>query len=254
MIRRIGLAALGAAALAMGQAATAQEEPALLDGHFSFDSFFGTIDKADAQKGLQIYKEVCSTCHALKELSYRDIEELGYSEEQAKSFASDYKVADVKDDGSPTERPALPADRFVHPFPNDQAARAANNGAAPPDLALIVKARNGGANYVYSILQGYGATPSGVTVNPGMNYNKFFAAGNFQIAMPQPLTDGAVTFADGSKNDLQHEAYYIATFLEWASNPELNERKQLGVKVLIFLVVMTGILFAAKRKIWEKLH
>jgi ubiquinol-cytochrome c reductase cytochrome c1 subunit len=252
MMRRFAFAVAASAALSVAPAAFAEEGPALLDGKFSFDSMLGTIDMASAQRGLQIYTEVCSTCHALKELSYRNIAELGYTEEQVKAYASQHKVPDLKDDGTPMERPAVPSDRFVHPFPNDLAARAANNGALPPDLALIVKARHGGADYVYSLLQGYQDPPAGMKMNEGMNYNKFFP-GN-QIAMPQPLTDGAVKYADGTKATLEQEAHDVTTFLEWAAEPELNERKQLGVKVLIFLVVMAGILYVAKRKVWHDVH
>jgi len=256
MIRRIAIAALMLAALSAAPASRAQDEqgPPLLDGQFSFDSFFGTIDLPAAQRGLQIYTEVCSTCHALDELSYHDIEGLGYSEEQAKSYAANFKVADIKDDGSPTQRTALPSDKFVHPFPNEAAARSANNGAVPPDLALVVKARKGGANYVYSLLQGFSDPPAGMKMNAGMNYNKYFTAGSGQIAMPQPLQDASVTYADKSPNDLKSEAHDVVTFLEWAANPELNARKQMGVKVLIFLVVMTGILYFAKRGIWHDVH
>jgi len=254
MIRRMALAALALATLST--AALAQEEGSapLLDGKFSFDSFFGTIDLAAAQRGLQLYTEVCSTCHALDELSYRDIGELGYTEAEVKAYAAQFKVPDVKDDGTPTERPARPSDPFVHPFPNEKAARSANNGAAPPDLALIVKARKGGADYVYSLMQGFGDPPAGMKMNAGMNYNKYFAAGGGQIAMPQPLQDDSVKYADGTKATLEQEAHDVATFLEWAANPELNARKQMGVKVLIFLVVLTGILYVAKRRIWHDVH
>jgi ubiquinol-cytochrome c reductase cytochrome c1 subunit len=255
MIRRFALAAVAVVALSAGSSSLAEEAaPKLLDGHFSFDTMLGTIDLAAAQRGLQIYKEVCSACHALEELSYRNIAELGYTEDQVKAFAADYKVADLKDDGTPTERPAKPSDRFVKPFPNVLAARAANNGALPPDLALIVKARKGGANYVYSLLQGYEDPPADFKMNDGMNYNKMYAAGNHQIAMPQPLQDGSVTYADGSPNDLAHEAHDVATFLEWAANPDLNERKQMGFKVLVFLVVMSVVLYFGKIRIWRDVH
>lgn len=256
MFRLTALAALAFAALSAAPLALAEEEaaPPLLDGKFSFDSFFGTIDLAAAQRGLQIYTEVCSTCHAVDELSYRDIAELGYTEDQVKAYAAKFKVPDLKDDGTPTERPARPSDRFIRPFPNELAARNANNGALPPDLALIVKARKGGANYVHSLLQGFEDPPAGMKMNAGMSYNKYYTAGAHQIAMPQPLQDGSVTFADGSPNDLAHEAYDVVTFLEWAANPELNVRKQMGVKVLIFLVVLTGILYVAKRRIWHDVH
>ena len=241
-----------AAPVAHAQEAAA--EPALLKGDWSFDGIFGTIDKASAQRGLQIYKEVCSTCHGLYEMSYRNIAALGYSEEQTKNFAAQFEVADTNDDGAPIQRPAKPSDKFVRPFPNEKAARAANNGAYPPDLALIEKSREGGADYVYSLLQGYKDAPADVKLSDGQYYNIYFTAGGEKIGMPQPLTDGAVTFADGAPNDLKSEAHDIATFLAWAAEPEQDARKRLGARVMLFLIVLTGALYYPKRKIWAKVH
>jgi ubiquinol-cytochrome c reductase cytochrome c1 subunit len=259
MIRRL---VLGAAAIALGSIAVPSllassahaedEAPALLDAGFTFRGAFGTIDKASAQRGLQIYKEVCSNCHGLYELSYRNIAALGYTEDQVKAFAAEYEVDDLDDKGQPVKRPARPSDRFVRPFPNEIAARDANNGALPPDLGLIAKARKGGPDYVYSLVQGYGTPPADLKMNEGMNYNKFFPG--HQIAMPQPLTDGAVTFADGTPNTLQQEAKDIATFLEWAAEPEADERKEMGWRVVLFLVPLTGLLYAVKRRVWADLH
>jgi ubiquinol-cytochrome c reductase cytochrome c1 subunit len=254
MIRRYIIAATVVAALLVAPSLHAEDaEPApLKNGNFSFDRPLGQIDKAAAQRGLQIYKEVCSACHGLYELSYRNIEELGYTPDQAKAFAADYKVPDLNDQGEPTERTALPSDKFVRPFPNFKAARAANNGALPPDLALIAKSRKGGATYPYSLLQGYRDPPADVKMGDGMYYNIYFPG--HQIAMPPPLADGVVTFADGSPNDLDHEAHDVATFLEWAANPEIDERKQMGVKVVLFLVVLSVVLYLGKRYIWRDVH
>jgi ubiquinol-cytochrome c reductase cytochrome c1 subunit len=259
MIRRM---VFGATALALGviavsslvaPAAQAEEGQApLLDAGFGFRGPFGTLDKASAQRGLQIYKEVCSNCHGLYELSYRNIAALGYTADEVKAFAADSQVDDLDDKGQPVKRKARPSDRFVRPFPNDAAAREANNGALPPDLALIAKSRKGGPDYVYSLLQGYGPTPAGVTMGDGLNYNKFFPG--HQIAMPQPLTDGAVTFADGTPNTLAQEAKDIATFLEWAAEPEADQRKEMGWWVVLFLVPLTGLLYAVKRRVWADLH
>jgi ubiquinol-cytochrome c reductase cytochrome c1 subunit len=259
MIRRL---VLGAAAIALGSiaapslfapAAYAEEEsPALLDAGFSFRGAFGTIDKASAQRGLQIYKEVCSNCHGLYEQSYRNIGALGYNEDEVKSFAAQYQVPDFDDKGQPVQRKALPSDRFIRPFPNEAAAREANNGALPPDLGLIAKSRKGGPDYVYSLLQGYGTPPADLKMGDGMNYNKFFPG--HQIAMPQPLTDGAVTFADGTPNTLQQEAKDISTFLELMAEPEADERKQMGWKVVLFLIPLTILLYAVKRRVWADLH
>jgi ubiquinol-cytochrome c reductase cytochrome c1 subunit len=238
----------------VAQAQEAAAEVPLLKGDWSFDSMFGTIDMKAAQHGLQIYKEVCSNCHGLYEMSYRNIAALGYSEEQVKNFAAQYQVNDIGDDGSVIQRPAKPSDKFVRPFPNEKAARAANNGAYPPDLALIEKSREGGANYVFSILQGYKDAPADVKLADGQYYNIYFAAGGQKIGMPQPLTDGAVTFDNGDPNDLKSEAHDVATFLAWAAEPEQDARKRLGVKVMLFLIVLTGALYYSKRKIWAKVH
>jgi ubiquinol-cytochrome c reductase cytochrome c1 subunit len=256
MVRRIVTAAAALFALSAASVGLGAEEAALplLDGKFSFDTTFGTIDMAAAQRGLQIYTEICSNCHMLKELSYRNIAELGYTEDQVKAYAANYKVPDLKDDGTVIQRTAKPSDKFVHPFPNDLAARAANNGALPPDLALIVKSRKGGANYVYSLMQGYEDPPADVKMNDGAYYNKYFVAGAHQIGMPQPLQDDAVKYADGSKADLASEAHDVATFLEWAANPELNQRKQMGIQVLIYLFILTVVLYIAKRIIWRNAH
>ena len=241
-----------AAPVAHAQEAAA--EVPLLKGDWSFDGIFGTIDKQSAQRGLQIYKEVCSNCHGLYEMSYRNIAALGYSDEQVKNFAAQYQVADTNDDGAVIQRPAKPSDKFVRPFPNEKAARAANNGAYPPDLALIEKSREGGADYVYSLLQGYKDAPADVKLADGQYYNIYFSAGGQKIGMPQPLTDGAVTFADGAPNDLKSEAHDIATFLAWAAEPEQDARKRMGAKVMLFLIVLTGALYYSKRKIWAKVH
>jgi ubiquinol-cytochrome c reductase cytochrome c1 subunit len=262
MIRRFLLGAAIAVTAAVtlplvAPVAHAQEaaaEPELLKGDWSFSGIFGTIDKASAQRGLQIYKEVCSNCHGLYEMSYRNIGGLGYSEAQVTNFAAQFQVADTNDDGAEVQRPAKPSDRFIRPFPNEKAARAANNGANPPDLALIVKAREGGVNYVYSLLQGYKEAPADVKLADGQYYNAYFAAGGQKIGMPQPLTDGAVTFADGAPNDLKSEAHDVATFLAWAAEPEQDARKRLGVRVMLFLIVLTGALYYAKRKIWADVH
>jgi ubiquinol-cytochrome c reductase cytochrome c1 subunit len=150
------------------------------------------------------------------------------------------------------QRPARPSDHFVPAFPNDQANRAAHNGALPPDQSLIVKAREGGANYVYGILTGYKDPPASDKVPDGMYYNIYFPG--HHIAMPPPLSDDVVTYGDGTKASLQQEAHDVVTFLEWAAEPRLEERKHTGAKVVIFLLVMTGVLYAAKRKIWAEVH
>ena len=214
---------------------------------------FGTYDRAALQRGFQVYKEVCSVCHSMKLLSYRDLRALGFSEPEVKALAANVTVHDgPNDNGDMFDRPGRPSDFFVSPFPNDQAARAANKGALPPDLSLIIKARHGGEDYVYSILTGFGQTPpAGEAMMPGMNYNPYFAG--HQIAMPPPLKDDSVTYADGTKATTAQEAKDVAQFLAWASEPTMEVRKQTGLKVLIFLAVFAGIMFAVKKKVWSKI-
>lgn len=250
--RSILTASVLVAGLAFAGAAGAQESDPLLQGHWSFSGPFGTFDRASAQRGFQVYKEVCSNCHSLDQAYYRNLEGIGLSPAQVKAVAAQYKVPVVADDGTMTTRPALPSDHFVPPFPNDNAARAANNGALPPDQSLLEKAREGGPNYIYSILQGYTEPPAGVKMGSGLYYNKYFPG--HQIAMPQPLQDGQVTYTDGTKNTLQQEAHDITVFLTYIANPEMEQRKRIGVKVVIFLLLMTGLTYAVKRKVWADVH
>ena len=240
------------AGLAAASAARAED---LLNPHWTFTGPFGTFDRAAAQRGFQVYKEVCSTCHALSLLYYRNLTALGFTEDEVKAIAAGYKVQDgPNDQGEMFERPARPSDPFVKPFANEKAARASNNGAYPPDLSLITKAREGGPDYVYSILNGYGDMPQGFKLSEGMNYNKYFAAGEHQIAMPQPLQPNQVTYADGTPSTLPQEAHDVVTFLAWASEPELEARHRIGLESMIFLVLLTVLLYAVKRKVWASIH
>ncbi len=230
-----------------------EEHIELMKQSWSFDGLFGTFDRAAAQRGFQVYNEVCKTCHALSLVAYRNLGALGFSEDEVKAIAAEAKVQDgPNDQGEMFERPGRPSDKFVKPFPNEKAARAGNNGAYPPDLSLITKARAGGSNYVFSILNGYGDAPPGVTIGDGMNYNKYFAG--HQIAMPQPLQPNQLTYSDGTAASLQQEAHDVVTFLTWAAEPELEARKRIGLEAILFLIVMTAMLYAAKRKIWAAVH
>jgi len=187
-------------------------------------------------------------------LSYRNLADIGLSELEVKATAAEYTVMDgPNDEGEMFERPALPSDRFKAPFLNEQAARASNGGALPPDLSLMVKARHDGANYVYGLLTGYAEPPKDMKLNAGMNYNKYFAG--HQIAMPPPLTgEGQVTYADGTKVTVEQMAHDVTTFLTWAAEPKMEARKQMGVKVILFLIVFAGIMYAVKRKLWRGLE
>lgn len=236
-------------------AALAQEEtePPLPNPGWSFTGIFGTYDRAALQRGFEIYDQVCSNCHSMNLLHYRDLAALGYDEAEVKAIAAQKQVtAGPNDKGDMFQRPAQPQDAFVAPYPNDQAARAAHNGALPPDLSDIVKARHGGVDYVYGILTGFSEPPPNFKLNDGMSYDKYFPG--HQIAMPQPLQDNSVTYADGTPATLPQEAHDVVTFLAWASDPNMEARKETGAKVMLFLLVMAGVMYAAKRKIWSRLY
>ena len=232
--------------------AAAEDEIVLNKQNWSFNGPFGTFDKAAVQRGFQVYKEVCSACHSMKLAYYRDLKGAGLTDDQIKSIAAEVTMPTIGDDGQPAERPGLPSDHFKSPFPNDLAARAANNGALPPDQTLLVNAREGGPDYIYSLLTGYGEPPKGMKMGDGMNYNKVMP-GN-QIAMAAPLTDNRVEYADGTKATLEQEARDVTTFLTYIANPETEARKRLGIRVLIFLAALTCVTYAVKRQVWSDVH
>jgi len=232
---------------------SAAEAPKPPAQKWSFDGPFGTFDAASRQRGFQVYRDVCSACHGLKQVYYRHLRDIGFSEDEVKAIAAAVEVTDGPNDaGDMFQRPARPSDRFKSPFANENAARAGNNGAYPVDLSLVVKARVGGADYLYALLTGYSDPPAGVKLNEGMHFNKFFP-GN-QIAMPQPINADQVTYADGTKATVEQMAKDVTTFLAWAAEPELEARKRLGMKVVIFLIVLSALLFAVKRKVWANIH
>lgn len=243
-------AAIGLVAAVPVRAAVENMEPP--ERNWSFNGPFGTVDKASAQRGYQVFHDVCSNCHSLRQGFLRNLMGLGLSEAQVKAIAASTDVADIGDDGQPITRPGVPSDRFKSPFPNERAARAAMNGALPPDLSVIIKAREGGADYVYALLTGYGEPPPGMKMGDGMNYNRWFPG--HQIAMAQPLTDGRVEYPDGTKATMQQEAQDVVQFLTYIANPEMEERKRIGVRIMLFLAFMTGLTYAVKREIWSKLH
>lgn len=218
-----------------------------------FDGITGHVDKPAAQRGFQIYKEVCAACHGLSRVAFRSLSDIGFTEAEIKALAANYQIKDgPNDDGEMFERPGKPSDYFPPPYPNEQAARAAQNGAYPPDLSLIVKARAAGANYLYSLLIGYAAAPAGMHLGDGMSYNPYFPGG--QIAMPAPLSDGQVTYEDGTAASLDQMAHDVTVFLQWAAEPEMEARKQMGIKVLMYLFIFTAFMYVAKRKLWRKIH
>jgi ubiquinol-cytochrome c reductase cytochrome c1 subunit len=257
-MRRLSLAGAGlSAALALFTLSSARAEEGetpLPKVNWSFAGPFGTFDKASAQRGFQVYNEVCSACHSMRLMSYRNLEAIGLSAAQVKAIAASKTVPGPEDDdGKPTTRPGLPSDHFVSPFPNDKAARAANNGALPPDQSLIEKARAGGATYIYALVaKGYVDPPPGVKVPDGLYYNKYFPGHN--IHMPPPLSDGSVTYADGTKATIDQEAHDVATFLTFASNPEMDQRKHLGIRIVGFVFALGCVTYGAKRKLWKDVH
>jgi ubiquinol-cytochrome c reductase cytochrome c1 subunit len=251
VLAAMALVVLSIAPLSAG---AADESPPLPHQSWSFDGVFGTYDRAAQQRGFQVYKEVCSTCHPVKHLYFRDLADIGYSEDEVKAIASTYQVTNEQpdDQGQMYQRPGRPSDPIPGPFPNDQAARAANNGALPPDLSMIVKAREGGPDYVFGILNGYKDPPPGFNMMTGMYYNEYFPG--HQIAMPPPLSDNAVTFADGTSATVPQMAHDVVTFLTWAAEPNLEARHRTGFKVILFLIIAAGVFYATKRKIWATVH
>ena len=222
----------------------------LMKQKWPFDGIFGRFDESSLQRGFQVYREVCAACHGIRHIFYRDLKGIGYTNDEIKVIAADYEVKDgPNDDGEMFEREARPSDKFVGPYENDKIARLANNGAYPPDLSLIVKARADGANYLYSLLNGYKEFPDNFEASEGMYYNEFYP-GN-QIAMPSPLMDDIVEYSDGTEATQSQIAKDVTSFLAWTAEPELEERKSLGVKTLFFLILITIMLLGVKRKIWK---
>ena len=226
---------------------------------WTFNGLFGHFDRAQLKRGYQVFQEICAACHSLRQIYYRNLTEIGFSEDQVKEIAAEFEVprgpddeGETHDDGEPIMRPAKPFDKLVQPYANNQAARAANNGALPPDLSLIIKSRKNGANYLHALLTGFSDAPDGFTLQDGMSYNVYFPGS--QIAMAAPIDDEAVEFADGTKATKDQISRDVTAFLAWAAEPELEDRKRIGLKVMIFLIIFTAMLYAVKRQVWAKLH
>ena len=235
-------------------AAGKTEKP--LSPGWSFKGFFGTFDRASLQRGYQVYTEVCSACHSMKYLSYRNLGEAGgpgFSKEQVKIIASQFEVTDgPNSDGDMFTRPARPSDKFVSPYPNDQAATAANGGAYPPDMSVLVKARSGGADYIYSVLVGYEDPPAEISLDDGVYYNKYMA-GN-KIKMSNPLSDDLVEYSDGTQATIDQMAKDVVTFLAWAAEPHMETRHKTGFRAIIYLFIITILVYFAMKKIWSRVE
>ncbi len=230
-----------------------QNDPIKVD--WSFKGLTGKFDRASLQRGFQVYKEVCSSCHSMQYLSYRNLGEPGgpeFSELEVKAIASSVEIEDGPDDqGEMFTRPGRPSDKFKSPYSNVKASIAANGGAYPPDMSVLVKARPGGSNYIYSVLVGYEDPPAGMVLDDGVYYNKYMI-GN-KIKMSSPLSDGIVEYTDGTESSVDQMAKDVTTFLSWAAEPELEERHRTGVKVIIYLVLLTILVYLSMKKIWSRI-
>jgi ubiquinol-cytochrome c reductase cytochrome c1 subunit len=274
----LALAAITGVLLGATPALAASTQAPPKNVHWSFEGPFGEYDQQQLQRGYRVYREVCSSCHSMNMVAFRNLGDAGgpfwdpkypnpNDNPVIKTIAKDYQYDDIDSDtGETIKRPGTSADYFPNPYANPAAARGANGGALPPDMSLLAKAREGGAAYIYSIVTGDTANdPHGLTIPPGKFYDPYIAGdmssywkgdpakapvGGF-IAMPPPLTADKVTFDDGTKASLKQEAYDVAAFLQWASDPKMEERKRMGLSVMIFLLILTGLLYASYRGVWR---
>ena len=234
----------------------AAEKVELLKTDWSFKGLFGKFDRGSLQRGYQVYKEVCAGCHSMKYVSYRNLSEKGgpeFSIAEAKAIAATYEVTDgPNSDGEMFIRPAKLSDKFVMPFENIKAAQAANGGAYPPDMSVLAKARSGGVDYIYSVLLGYEEPPTGVTLDDGVYYNKYMYGNN--IKMAQPLMDDAVEYNDGTKASEAQMAKDVTTFLMWAAEPHLESRHAMGFKAIIYLIILTILVYFSMKKVWSRIE
>ena len=225
-----------------------------IETNWTFDGLFGTFDRASLQRGYQVYTEVCSGCHSVQHLSYRNLSEKGgpeFSADEAKAIASQFEVEDgPNSDGEMFVRSARLSDKFAKPYPNVEASTAANGGAYPPDMSVLAKARTGGADYIYSLLLGYEDTPEGFELDDGVYYNKYMP-GN-KIKMSEPISDGIVEYADGTEPTKEQVAKDITAFLVWASEPHLESQHRMGFKTIVYLIILITLVYMSKQKIWAR--
>ena len=230
------------------------EKVEYLKTDWSFKGLFGKFDRASLQRGYQVYTEVCAACHSMKYLSYRNLSEKGgpeFSIAQAKAIAASFEVTDGPNaDGEMFQRPGKLSDKFVMPYENVKAAEAANGGAYPPDMSVLVKARGGGVDYIYSLLQGYDEAPSGMILDDGVHYNKYMY-GN-KIKMSAPLSDGIIEYSDGTNPSVEQMSKDITTFLMWAAEPSLEARHQMGFKAIVYLIILTILVYFSMKRIWSR--
>ena len=236
--------------------ANSAEKVELLKTDWSFKGLLGKFDRGSLQRGYQVYTEVCSSCHSMKYVSYRNLAEEGgpeFTEEQAKAIAANFEVLDgPNSDGEMFTRPAKLSDKFVMPYENEKAAQAANGGAYPPDMSVLAKARSGGVDYIYSVLLGYEDPPAGVVLDEGVYYNKYMYGNN--IKMSQPLSDGLVEYSDGTVASEKQMAKDVTTFLMWAAEPHLESRHKMGFKAILYLIILTILVYFSMKKIWSRIE
>ena len=232
------------------------EKVEYLKTDWTFKGLFGKFDRGELQRGYQVYTEVCSSCHSMKYLSYRNLAEKGgpeFTELEAKAIAASFEVMDGPNaDGEMFTRPGKLSDKFVMPYENTEAAKAANGGAYPPDMSVLIKARGGGADYIYSLLQGYDNPPLDITLDDGVYYNKYMY-GN-KIKMASPLSDGIVEYSDGTVASVKQMSKDVTTFLMWAAEPHLEARHQMGFKVIVYLIILTILVYFSMKKIWSRIE
>jgi len=228
----------------------------LIKVDWSFKGMTGRFDRSSLQRGYQVYNEVCASCHSMNLLSYRNLGEKGgpeFSIDQVKAIAASFEVTDGPDSqGEMFTRPGRPSDKFVSPYPNVQASTAANGGAYPPDMSVLVKARKGGADYIYSVLMGYEEAPQDFELEDGVYYNRYM--GGNKIKMAKPLLEGSVTYIDGTEATESQMAMDVTTFLAWASEPHLEARHQTGFKVIMYLIILTILVYLSMRRLWSRIN
>ncbi len=234
----------------------AAEKTDLIKIDWSFNGLFGKFDRGSLQRGYQVYSEVCAACHSMKYLSYRNLSEKGgpeFSIEQAKAIAASFEITDGPNaDGEMFTRPGKLSDKFLMPYENDKAAQAANGGAYPPDMSVLAKARKGGADYIYSLLLGYDDPPNGMILDDGVYYNKYMY-GN-QIKMSAPLSEGLIEYGDGTEASVEQMSKDVTTFLMWAAEPHLETRHRMGFKAIVYLIILTVLVYFSMKKIWSRVE
>ena len=234
----------------------AEEKVHLLKNDWSVKGLFGKFDRGSLQRGYQVYSEVCAGCHSMKYVSYRNLSEKGGPEftiSQVKAIAANFEVTDgPNEDGEMFMRKAKLSDKFVSPYPNVKASQAANGGAYPPDMSVLVKARSGGADYIYSVLLGYEDPPSGVMLDDGVYYNKYMYGNN--IKMTKPLSDDLVEYSDGTQATEEQMAKDVTTFLMWAAEPHLEARHKMGFRAIIYLIILTILVYFSMKRVWSRIE